>query len=141
MRRHVVNLPTTTPPLMTTQAVKKWTMRQASAVLVSPARPRTPEQEHGSSADIERSEDGAASTIGKKLKRSRWNRSLAAIFAQPASLQSRSPSAAGGAHQPSPIAESPARDAATYEEETITLEDDDGGRWSIEGAVADSDSK
>ena len=47
--------------------------------------------------------DDAASTTGKKPKRSRW--SLAALFGRPASPQPRAP-AARGTHQPSPAPQS-----------------------------------
>ena len=50
----------------------------------------------GSSTDIERSEDDAESTTGKKPKRSFWQ-----VFGLPASPQPRAP-AAGGAHLLSP---------------------------------------
>ena len=90
-------------------------MRRASTVLINPARPGTPEQERGSSTDIERSEDDTASTTGKKPKRSRSNTSLSNIFTRSASPPPPQP---GAPAAPSPIAESPAREAAAAQDES-----------------------
>ena len=93
-------------------------MRRASTVLINPARPGTPEQERGSSTDIERSEDDTASTTGKKPKRSRSNTSLSNIFTRSASPPPPQPGALAAAAAPSPIAESPAREAAAAQDES-----------------------
>ena len=93
-------------------------MRRASTVLINPARPGTPEQERGSSTDIERSEDDTASTTGKKPKRSRSNTSLSNIFTRSASPPPPQPGAPAAGAAPSPIAESPAREAAAAQDET-----------------------
>ena len=109
---------------MATTTPKKWTsrmggvMRRASTVLINPARPGTPEQERGSSTDIERSEDDTASTTGKKPKRSRSNTSLSNIFTRSASPPPPQPGAPAAGAAPSPIAESPAREAAAAQDET-----------------------
>ena len=95
-------------------------MRRASTVLINPGRPETPDQDRGSSTDIERSEDDAASTTGKKPKKSRSNTSLSGLFKRAPSPPPPQPGAPaeGGANQPSPIAESPLREAAASQEET-----------------------
>ncbi|KAF8329903.1 hypothetical protein F5887DRAFT_105021 [Amanita rubescens] len=103
---------------------KKWTsrmggvMRRASTALISPARPGTPDQGERTSTDIDR-EDDAVSTSGKKPKKSRSNTSLSNIFTRSATPppQPAASTAAAAPHQPSPIAESPAREAAESQEE------------------------
>jgi len=104
---------------------KKWTsrmggvMRRASTALISPARPGTPDQGERTSTDIDR-EDDTASTSGKKPKKSRSNNSLSNIFtrsATPPPQLAAASAAAAAPHQPSPIAESPSREAAASQEE------------------------
>ena len=93
-------------------------MRRASTALISPGRPETPDQGERTSTDIDR-EDDTASTTGKKPKKSRSNTSLTNLFTRSATPPPQPATSATPAapQQPSPIAESPAREAAASQEE------------------------
>ncbi|KAK2463729.1 hypothetical protein APHAL10511_004222 [Amanita phalloides] len=99
---------------------KKWAsriMKRASTVL-APARPETPDKER-SSVDLER-EDGAADSgsIIKRIGRSRSSTSLSAIQTRPSSPAAQAQAITQPVQQPSPISESPSREAAASQEES-----------------------